>query len=157
MARRLTIGSLKPGKVELKSAGKLAFGPDGILFVADSTDAKIVALDTGDRTPRKNAPQLDVKGLNLKIAAMLGTTPKQLILDDVVVNPISKNIYISASRGRGPDAVPVIFRMDSAGKLTELSLDNIHSSFTILPDPIAFDSKEQRAEASGGNHRKGPR
>ena len=92
---------MKPGKVELKSAGKLAFGPDGILFVADSTDAKIVALDTGDRTPRKNPPQLDFKGLNLKIAAMLGTTPKQLILDDVVVNPISKNIYISASRGRG--------------------------------------------------------
>jgi len=143
-----SLESLKPGKVTLKSAGKLAFGPDGILFVADATDAKIVALDTGDRTPRKNPPQLDVKGLNLKIAAMLGTTSKQMILDDVVVNPISKNIYISASRGRGADAVPVIFRMDSAGKLTEVSLDDIRSSVTILPDPIAFDSKEQRAEAA---------
>jgi len=142
----LTLESLKPDKVTLKSAGKLAFGPDGILFVADATDSKIVALDTGDRTPRKTAPQLDVKGLNLKIAAMLATTPKQLVIDDVVVNPISKNIYISASPSRGPEAVPVIFRMDSAGKLAELSLENIHSSVTVLPDPIAFDSREQRTE-----------
>jgi hypothetical protein len=142
----LTLESLKPDKVTLKSAGKLAFGPDGILFVADAADAKIVALDTGDRTPRKTAPQLDVKGLNLKIAAMLATTPKQLVIDDVVVNPISKNIYISASPTRGPEAVPVILRMDAAGKLTEMSLENIHSSVTILPDPIAFDSKEQRAD-----------
>src|SRR5579872_2924244 len=93
----LTLESLKPDKVILKSAGKLAFGPDGVLFVADAKDAKIVALDTGDRTPRKTAPKLDLKGLNLKIAAMLATTPKQLVIDDVVVNPISKNIYISAS------------------------------------------------------------
>ena len=42
------------GKVELKSAGALAMGPDGILFVGDSVGGKIVALDVDDRTPAKS-------------------------------------------------------------------------------------------------------
>ena len=43
--------SLKPGKADLKSAGALAFGPEGILFVGDTAGAAIFALDTQDRTP----------------------------------------------------------------------------------------------------------
>ena len=39
---------LKPGSVELKSAGPLAFGPDGILFVGDPTSATVYAVSTGD-------------------------------------------------------------------------------------------------------------
>ena len=43
--------NMPAGKVELKSAGALAMGPDGILFVGDSVGGKIVALDVDDRTP----------------------------------------------------------------------------------------------------------
>ena len=38
--------ALTPGKAELKSAGALAFGPDGVLFVGDSIGGTVVALDT---------------------------------------------------------------------------------------------------------------
>jgi hypothetical protein len=148
----LDMPGLMSGKVTLKSAGKLAFGPDGILFVGDSVDGKVVALDTGDRTAVKSAPVLDIKGINHKIAAALGTTVDRLIIDDAIVNPISKNIYISASRGRGPDALPVILRMDSTGKLTELSLDNVNYSVAVLPNPIevelAADVKSERDDAA---------
>ena len=150
----LELRSLKPGKVTLKSAGKLAFGPDGILFVGDSIEGKIVALDTQDATPPASVRALDVKGLNTKVAAVLGTTPERLIIDDVVVNPISKKIYISASPGRGPDALPVILRMDSAGKLSEVSLDNIHYSVSVLPDPIAADARPVRDDGSAAARKK---
>ena len=43
------LADLPAGKVELKSAGALAFGPDGILFVGDSVGGAIVAIDTEDR------------------------------------------------------------------------------------------------------------
>ncbi len=60
----------------------------------------------------------------------------------MVVNPLSKKAYISVSRGRGPDAIPVILRADAAGKITELSLDNVKHSMVSLPD--APESKEGR-------------
>ena len=42
--------SLKSGTPKIKSAGPLAFGPDGILFVGDPEAAMLFAIDTGDRT-----------------------------------------------------------------------------------------------------------
>ena len=48
-------GDLIPGKVELKSAGALAFGPNGVLFVADSAGGAVVALDTNDHTAAPGA------------------------------------------------------------------------------------------------------
>ena len=128
--------NMPSGKVELKSAGALAMGPDGILFVGDSVGGAIVALDVDDRTPAKAGASLEIKGINEKIAAMLGTAADQILIQDVVVNPISKNVYIAVSRGRGADAVPVILRVDPAGKITEVSLDNIkHSSVSLLDQP----------------------
>jgi len=140
LALGANVASLKAGNAELKSAGPLAFGPDGILFVGDSLGAAIVALDSDDRKPVKTAAKIDVKGINQKIAAMLGAAPEQILINDMVVNPISKNVYLSVSRGRGPDAVPMILRVDGAGKISELSLNSIKFSSVSLPDAPA--SKE---------------
>src|ERR1700674_733808 len=59
---------LTTGKAQLQSAARLAFGPDGILFVGDSVGASVVALDTNDRTPASTA-KFDVSGINAKIAS----------------------------------------------------------------------------------------
>jgi hypothetical protein len=133
-----TPASLTMGKAELKSAGPLAFGPDGILFVGDSANATIVALDSDDRTPVKSAGKIEIAAINQKIAALLGTAPDQILVNDLAVNPISKKVYLSISRGRGPDAAAVILRVDASGKITELALDNIKHSMVSLPDaPVA--------------------
>src|SRR5688500_16719968 len=94
------IDSLKPGKVELLSAGSLAFGPEGILFIGDSTGAAVYAIDTGDRTV-SNATRVDIRNLGTKVAALLGTVANQIRINDLAVNPISKKTYLSISRGRG--------------------------------------------------------
>jgi hypothetical protein len=117
--------SLKAGKAPLKSAGPLAFGPEGILFVGDAAGAQVVALDTNDKAPAAASAKLEVLGINQKIAAMVGTEASQILINDAVVNPISKNVYVSVSRGRGPDATPLIMKIDGAGKITQLSTDNI--------------------------------
>lgn len=140
------LDSLQGGKADLKSAGPLAFGPEAILFVGDSVGASLFALDTADRTPSRGG-SLDIKGINQKIAAALGTTPDQILVNDAAVNPISKNVYLSVSRGRGPDAVPVILRVDAAGKITELALDNIRHSKVSLPGPVAADTKDRRGNS----------
>src|SRR5205085_12392555 len=102
--------ALTPGKVELKSAGALAFGPDGILFVGDSIGGTVVALDTADRTAARGG-KINVDGIDQKIAALVGVAPDQIMVNDIAVNPLSKNVYISASRGRGPDALPLVVRV----------------------------------------------
>ena len=138
---------LRTGKAELKSAGPMAFGPDGILFVGDSAAAAIVALDTGDRTRAKSATVIEIKGLNEKVAALLGSTPDQILINDVVVNPLSKNVYMSVSRGRGPDATPMILRADPRGKLSEVSLDGIAHAVVSIPDAPDPAVKDQRGNS----------
>jgi hypothetical protein len=133
------VGELTAGKVTLQSATALAFGPDGILFVADSMGGHVVALDTNDRTAARGAVKIDVQGVDAKIASLLGTTPDQIMVNDLAVNPISKHAYLAVSRGRGPDAVAAIVSVDAAGKLTQLSLDNIKNSSAALSDAPASD------------------
>lgn len=137
--------SLKSGKAALQSAGVLAFGPDAILFVGDSQGAKVFALDTSDREAGSGKVNMD--GINEKVAAMLGTAADQILINDMAVNPISKKVYLSVSRGRGPDATPVIVRVNSVGKLEELALDSIkHDSVEISNAPSA-DAKDRRGDS----------
>lgn len=125
---------MKEGAPAFKSMGPLAFGPDGILFVADSRSAAVVAIDTGDNEPATGSKPLKVEGLNEKVAALLGSAADKILIDDVVVNPVSRNVYLAVSRGRGPDAMPVLIRIKTDGRLEVVSLDKVNFSRGELPD-----------------------
>jgi hypothetical protein len=120
---------------ELKSAGALAFGPPGILFIGDSIGAAVVAVDTKDTVAAANSGEIEIASIDRKIAAMLGIAPGDILINDIKVNPISKNVYVAVSRGRGLDAAPVILRVDAAGKMIELALDTAPQSIARLPNP----------------------
>jgi hypothetical protein len=139
--------TLTVAKADMKSAGPLAFGPEGILFVGDSIGGMLFAVDTQDKTAGHAAP-VDIKGLNTKIAAMLGTPADQILLNDLAVNPISKKMYVSVSRGRGPAAVPVLLRVDATGKIEELKLDTLKHAKVTIPALPASDAGQARAQAS---------
>lgn len=126
--------SLTAGKAELQSAGVMTFGANGVLFVADNLGASIYAIDTQDRTP-STAASMSVTGLRDKIAGMLGTAPDQVLVNDVAVNPISRNAYVSVARGAGPSAAAVIVRVTPAGQLSTLALDNVKHAKVALPNP----------------------
>jgi hypothetical protein len=135
---------LKPGKLELKSAGALAFGPAGVLFVGDSLGGSIAAIDTNDRTAPKGAASVDVDGLDAKIAAMVGIPADQIVVNDMKVNPISKNVYLSVSRGKGPDAQPLIVKVDTTGAVSNVSLDNVKfAQLSLVDAPASNPSARQ--------------
>jgi len=139
--------SLRAGKAELQSAGALAFGPEGILFVGDSMGAAIFALATEDRTPGSSQSSFDISGVNEKVAALLGTSADQILINDLAVNPISKAVYLSVSRGRGPDAIPLIVRVDSSGKIEEFSLANVKHAKVTLPNTPDPDAKNRNGQS----------
>src|SRR5688572_5800079 len=95
----------KKGTPEVKSITQLAFGPQGILFAADSKSAAILTIDTGDTKAAPGGP-IKVENINQKLAALLGTSADQIIISDLAVNPISNKAYLAVSRGRGPSAKP---------------------------------------------------
>jgi hypothetical protein len=135
--------NLSPGAVSLKSAGALAFGPDGVLFVGDSAASAVVELDTSDRTAAQPA-KLNVEGIDAKIAAIAGVAQENIRINDVKVNSVSKNVYLSVTRGRGPEAQAMIVRVNGAGELSNLSLDNIrHASVSLSDAPAANPGARQ--------------
>jgi hypothetical protein len=142
---------MKEGKPEFKSMGPLAFGPEGVLFVADTKAAAITAIATGDAKPAANAKPFKVEAINQKIAALLGAGGDQILINDLAVNPISRNAYLSVSRGRGADAVPVLIRVKADGQPEIVSLDNVKFSRADLPDPPADGMVGQ------GNRQSNPR
>ncbi len=125
---------MKEGKVAFKSIGPLAFGPDGILFASDTKAAAILAIDTGDAKTASHTGPLQVKGINQKIAGLLGTAADQLLINGLAVNPISHNTYLAVSRGRGPDAIPVLVRVKTDGQSEVVSLEKVKSARAELPD-----------------------
>ena len=122
------------GAPALKSISQLAFGPDGILFVADSKAAAIIAIATTDTKPASGYKAIKVEGINQKIAGLLGTSADQILIDDFAVNPLSHNTYLAVSRGRGPSAVPVLVRVNTAGQIEAFALDKVKFSRAELPD-----------------------
>ncbi len=125
---------MKEGKAEFKSMGPLAFGPEGILFVADTKAAAIVAIATDDPKAGTGEKAIKIEAINQKLAGLLGTSADQVLIDDLAVNPISRNVYLAVSRGRGPDAVPVLVRVKSGGQPEVVKLDNVKFSRAELPD-----------------------
>lgn len=142
--------SLKPGEPDLKSAGALAFGPDGILFVGDNQGGAVFAFDTDDRQKSEKPAAVKVEKLGEALGGMLGVEADQVMVNDLAINPISGRAYLSVSRGRGPEAEAVLVRVDDAGKLTALELDEMPFAKTPLasiPEGANDGPRSPRAQA----------
>jgi hypothetical protein len=112
------------GTPDIKSAGPLAFGPNGVLFVGDPLGAAVFAIETKD-TAKKGDAKYSLDGIDKKIADMLGTTADDILINDLAVNPASGTVYLSVSRGRGPDAAPVILQVSGDGDIQLVELENV--------------------------------
>ncbi len=146
--------------VKAQSLSKLAFGPDGILFLGDSLGARIYAIDLDDRTPISNPQKLNVLDLEPKIAAALGIDARDVLVHDMAVNPISKNIYLTVSGGRRnftvdwqlPNDVANardLVRITPGGEVQNVKLDRVKYSFADVPNPanelVEIDWKKSNA------------
>lgn len=128
---------LQEGTPDIKFAGPMTFGPDGVLFVADTQQAAIFALDTGDKSGDPSGVKIEVANVTEAVAGLLGVKPQDVMINDMVVNPASGNVYLSVSRGRGPDATPVVLKVDGSGKFSEVSLKKIGFAKATIPNAPA--------------------
>ncbi len=146
-AHDLTKGMQK-GTPDLKSAGPVTFAPHGILLVGDTAGAAIWAIATGDKPAGSPSESLNIEKIDEKIAALLGTTAQQILINDLAVNPGTKSTFLTVSRGKGPDARPVIIRVDSSGKLGEFSLKEVMFSKAPLPNAAVDQEGKGRQDVT---------
>jgi hypothetical protein len=129
------------GAPDLKSAGTLAFGPNNVLFIGDSQGAAVFAVDVKDEATDSGAEPIRIQGIDTKIASLLGTTADAVAINDLAVHPVSQNVYLAVSRGRGNDARPVLLRATKKGELQEVSLAGVAFSKVTLANPPEIGAK----------------
>ena len=139
---------LVEGTPAMKSAGALAFGPGNILFVGDTAGSMIHAIDVQDAATDAGAAAIEIKDIDRKIAAALGTTAENILIRDMKVHRPSQHIYFSVQRGRGSDATPVLLRASRDGKIEQVSIEGVHYASAALANAPAADAKTSWGEPS---------
>ena len=129
---------------QMTSIGPLTFGPDGVLFAADTQAATIYALELGEKANGGAAGTQGVDAIDQKIAALLGTDAKEIIVTDLVVHPRTKNAYVSVMRGQGTASKPALLRVDGAGKIEVVSFENLKHTKVALPNAPNAGTNPQR-------------
>lgn len=131
------------GDLNVASINALSFGPEGILFIGDSKNAMIYALDTKDATKKAKGAQLNMGDFDTKVAASLGTTVDKIRINDMAVNPLSKQVYFSVNI---MDGTPVLLRLNGES-IENVPLTNASHSKIALSNAIAKDAKDRRGRS----------
>lgn len=124
----------------IASINQLAFGPDGILFLGDSKNATIYALDVNDSKSKSTAEDISIDGFDKKIASSLGTTPDKIEINDMAVNPISKRVYFAVTT---MDGTPLLMKLNGES-VENVALNQIPHSKIALENAIDKDAKDRR-------------
>ncbi|MFN8855914.1 MAG: hypothetical protein ACK50P_10120 [Planctomycetaceae bacterium] len=123
---------LKEGNPDIASAGQLAFGPDGVLFVGDSKGAAVFAIDTRDQQAASAVAPRNIDNLSAALEKLPGVKAP-VAVNDLAVNPLSGQIYLSLSVG--DTRAPALARIDNAGAVSLLDLKGVPFLKATLPHP----------------------
>ena len=143
LAARISKYALEVGTPGIKSVGPLAFGPEGMLFLADNVGATIFAIDVGDTGAANEHNEINVENLDTPLAAYLGCSRDDVFIRDMAVHPSSQNVYLSIMRSSGEAGLPVLIKVGADGSLSEVPLEDVPFSQTIIEDAPAEDDDRQ--------------
>ncbi len=132
------------GNPEIKSINALSFGPEGILFIGDSENAKVFALDTKDELVNNEKADYNVASFDEKIAAMMGTTIDNITINDIAINPLSKTIYVAVTHSNGK---PALLKLLDNDTMELVGLTDVFYSAQSLDKAIASESKDRRGRS----------
>ena len=130
---------LQRGTAAVKSISAIAFGPDGILFIGDSRSATVFAIDTKDKTAVEKAAAVEIKNIDQKIAAALGTETKNIRIQDIAVNPLSRKIYIAVQSN---DGTPLLLTIEG-DKIQSVNLKDIEYSTISMANVPGEEEKDR--------------
>jgi hypothetical protein len=122
----------------------MAFGPAGILFLADNASATVYAVDVADSGTVTGTEPFDMEDLDARVGSFLGCEPADVDIRDMAVHPVSHNVYLSVQRGRGDAGRAVLVRIDVPdGTVTDVPLDQVMLGQTAIGDaPTEDDGRE---------------
>jgi len=133
---------LRRGRVDLRSAGPITFGPAGILFLADNAAATVFAADVGDPGPAGASEPFDLENVDARVGSFLGCEPGDVVIKDMAVHPLSHNVYLSVRRGQGAAAQPVLVRISRLdGSVADVPLDDVPFAAAAIDDAPADDDE----------------
>lgn len=118
------------GKVELKSADVLAFGPEGTLLIGDGRAAAIFAVKTEASKPQAKLAG-EIKGINAKLAAAVGAPADGIEIVDLAVSPETNVAYFAVRKQ--DDKASIVLTLDGAGNVGLVNLDSVDYVRVALP------------------------
>lgn len=122
---------------QIKSLGVLKFSDEGVLFVGDNIEGQIIAINLTDEPNVAKDFEINVYNVDQKIAATLGTTSDNIQIHDLAVHPLSGEVYLSVSRGKGLDSHPALVKVGSENQVKVIDLTEFEitaQALDKLPD-----------------------
>ncbi|MEN0006127.1 MAG: hypothetical protein AAF798_18395 [Bacteroidota bacterium] len=129
----------KLDQYKIPGATVLAFGPDNDLFIGDSKAAKIHAVKT-EATPLQDPIPFNMEGFDVMVAEKLGIAPRDVIVNDMKMHPLSQEAYVAIRMGHQPDAAAVIAIVHPATQAIRLlEINATNSTSTTIKNPASSD------------------
>jgi hypothetical protein len=127
-AKEAELKNASTGEAKVQSIDVIRFGPKGLLLIGDGKGSQVVAVDTGDTTPKAWSSNA-IEHLDEQLAGRVGA--KAVDIANLAVNPASGTAYFSIRRQGDPR--PLILTVDGSGKVNELALDAVKHVRIALP------------------------
>lgn len=124
---------LEEKSIVLTSAGPLAFGPDGILFVSDPKSATIYAIDTKSYRPEKadiEKATYQLEDVQGALASLAEGNAGDVAVADIAVDPEAGTLLMSMTIASRPGLAVV----GIDGKVNLIKLDKVLASAIELPN-----------------------
>ncbi len=132
-------GEFTMGNPEIKSIKAIAFGPDNILFIGDNTGSMVYAIEINDK---KNTSKINfnIDNITAKIGAIMGAAASDIKIEDMVVNPVSKNVFFAITRENKGKTQSALFKLGDNG-LQEYALEGVNYSKVAIPNAPEKEAK----------------
>ncbi|MEM6830237.1 MAG: hypothetical protein AAF551_06950 [Bacteroidota bacterium] len=126
-------------EVSLPGATVLAFGPDHVLFIGDSKSATIHAVKTKAQEVKDPVP-FNLTDFDRKLAEKLKIDPRDMIVNDMKIHPVSQEAYIAVKKGLAPDAPSMVAIVSPiSGDIRFLDVTETNSTKVSIKNPASKD------------------
>jgi hypothetical protein len=132
----------------LHSVGPITFGPDGVLFLADNVQARILSVDL--RSDLSAAGVAEIENLDARLATYLGCGTDHIRIRDLAVHPLSHALYLTVVREAGGEPTPILLRI-AGSELSVVDVEGQVTAWVSIDDaPSADDERvDMRAVVDG--------
>ncbi|MFK8163668.1 MAG: hypothetical protein AB8H12_14580 [Lewinella sp.] len=107
----------------IKAIGVLEFNNEGVLFAGDNLLGAIHAIDLSTESRKMEKFEINVYNVDAQVAALLGTAPHNVQINDLAVHPKSGEAYLSVTRGHGVEALPALIKVDAENEMKNIDLN----------------------------------